>query len=384
MSVASRRRLVALLAALTAFALQPGTVGRAGLDDTPNPDCPAATALPSSAVAGKVLDFNGTLQCFQPGSTNFGGDVAVPPTKDIREAAPQLGDPCQSIYYHAVTFSEDTSATGNPTAHFPVLGGASSGALSVSDAAMIPGSNAYVADTKLGSYELSDPNNPNSPLQCVLNQTFHWYCPNTGVVDSFCFVWQGHDFRVDAPATVPPFFADALGNLQASAGTIHSAPATKGVVNTPVCFWIDGISIPQERDLTLVLPGPIDESGRQIFFTYLARIQFQNITWDFDAPKHVTDVAPVPGVCPGLDPNMNPLTMTAHQYAQISDGDNPDNTYHVTATENYSITVVVYWWNSNGPKGPIPVQPGMAAPTLTPAMYQQYVGQVEGVPIGGQ
>ncbi|TMC04561.1 MAG: hypothetical protein E6J41_24505 [Chloroflexi bacterium] len=378
MSAGSRRRLVAVLAALTAFALQPGTAGRAGLDDSFNPDCPAATALP--AVTGKVLQFTGALQCFRPGgSAPFGSNVA-PADRVIREPAPKLGDPCQNIYYHPVTFTEDTSPTGDPTGHFSILGNVTTGQLGVDDASMIGTHDAFVSDTQLGSYELTNPNDPNSPLQCVLNPTFHFFCPATGVVGPpLCFTWVLHPITGNPtpPANLAPFFANVLGSLQASPGTIHSAPATKGVVNTPACFWIDGITIPQEQDLTLVLPGPLDGSGRQVFFTYFARIQFQGVDWNFDDPLSVTP-AQVPPPCQGQN------LVTAHQYAQISDERNADGKYHVTATERYSISVVVYWYDSDGPHGPVTVDPGVSAPTLTTNAYPQYVGQVEGVPIGGQ
>jgi hypothetical protein len=383
MSAGSRRKLVAALAALTAFVLQPGTAGRAVMDDTFNPDCPAATALP--AVTGRVLQFTGTLQCFRPGGSKpFGSNVA-PADSVIRENTPKLGDPCQNIYNHPVTFTEDTSTTGNPTAVFSILGGATTGQLSVTDASMIGTHDAFVSDTQLSTYELSNPNDPNSALQCVFinppASTFHFYCPATGVVGPpVCFTWVLHQITGAAPppATVAPFFANVLGGLQASPGTIHSAPATKGLVNAPVCFWIDGITIPKEQDLTLVLPGPVDGSGRQVFFTYFARIQFQGVTWNFDEPSGDTSSAPLPPDCP-----VRPL-IVAHQYSRISDERHPDLRYHVTATENYSISVVVYWYDSNGAHGPQPVDPGVTAPTLTTDPYPQYVGQVEGVPIGGQ
>jgi len=86
----------------------------------------------------------------------------------------------------------------------------------------------------------------------------------------------------------------------------------------------------------------------------------------------------VPPPCQGQN------LVTAHQYAQISDERNADGKYHVTATERYSISVVVYWYDSDGPHGPVTVDPGVSAPTLTTNAYPQYVGQVEGVPIGGQ
>jgi hypothetical protein len=383
MSAASRRRIAALLTALTAFVLQPGTPGRAGLSDSSNPNCPAANALP--AITNQAIDLKAGLQCFEPGSTSFGGNVVVPPTTHITRAAPQPGQSCQDIYYHPVTFSEDTSQSGDLTAHFTDLGGASTGQQSGFDAANVAGSNAYMADTLLGTYELTNPNDPAS-LQCVLEPAaqFHFYCPTTGAIDSLCFVWQDNPFVVkDPPATVPPFFANVLGNLNVPAGTVHSAPATKGLVNTPVCFWIEGMAPQAERRLTLVLPGPIDPSGsgRQVFFTYFADIQFQGVTWDFDELSHDNSQAPVPAECqqPGRD------QLVAHQYSQISDlRGNADNTYHVVATEHYSISVTVYWYDSSGPEPPRRVDPGVADPTLTAGPYQQYVGQVEGVPIGGQ
>src|SRR5205807_204390 len=243
--------------------------------------------------------------------------------------------------------------------------------LSVDDASMIGTHDAFVSDTQLGTYELSNQNDPNS-LQCVLDPTFHFYCPATGVVGPpLCFTWVLHPITgaPAAPADVAPFFSNVLGSLQASPGTIHSAPATRGVVNTPVCFWIDGITIPREQDLTLVLPGPVDGSGRQVFFTYLARIQFQGVRWNFDEASGDASFAPVPPACQGQN------LVVAHQYAQISDDRNPDRTYHVSAIEDYSITVVVYWYDSDGPHGPVPVDPGVSAPTLPTDAHPQYVGQ---------
>src|SRR5215467_3680013 len=107
-----KRSLVAILVALTAFVLQPGMASRAVIDDTFNPDCPAVTALP--AKVGQVLNFTGQLTCFRPGgSTAFGTNVA-PSNSVVRGTNPQVGDPCQNIYNHPVTFTED--AGGNPKA----------------------------------------------------------------------------------------------------------------------------------------------------------------------------------------------------------------------------------------------------------------------------
>jgi len=377
-SAASRRWLGGVLAAVTAFVLQPGTASRAVIDDSFNPDCPAVTALP--ARIGQVLNFTGELQCFRPGSgTAFGTNVA-PANSVVRETAPQLGDPCQNIYNHPVTFTEDSG--GNPKAIFAIFGNATAGSLplSASEAAMMGTHDAFISDTQLGSYELSNPNDPNSPLACVLNPTYHFYCPATGVVGPPpCYTWILHPIAgtVPKPQTVAPFFSNVLGTIQASPGAISSQPASKGVVNSPVCFWIAGMTIPAERDLTLVLPGPPDPSGRQVFFTFFARIQFEGVTWNFDDESGDNSLAQVPPYC------RNEPLMVAHQYSRISDERHPDLRFHVTATENYSITVVVYWYDSDGAHGPVAVDPGVSAPTLTPDVYPQYVGQVEGVPLGG-
>src|SRR5262249_19285371 len=116
----------------------------------------------------------------------------------------------------------------------------------------------------------------NSPLTCVLNRSYHWYCPATNTVDEFCYTWTLHPIASNnfAPQAWGPFFDQRLGDLRGQAGTIGHAPVNRAVVNTPTCFWIDGMGIPVEQDLTLVLPSAADASGRMIFYTFLARIRF--------------------------------------------------------------------------------------------------------------
>jgi hypothetical protein len=360
-----------------AFVVQPGAGARAGFDDTFNPNCPAATALPTNT--GQVLTFTGTLTCFRPGGpTRFGTNVA-PQNVQVREAQPQVGDPCQNIDYHPVTFSEDTG--GNPAAHFAIFGSASEGTLPLTadDAAMMGTHDAFVSDTQLGTYQLTNPADPTS-LACQLNPTFHFFCPATGVVGPpVCYTWVLHPLApaVPDPVSLKPFFGDEIGQLQAQAGVVGSAPAQRAVVNTPTCFWIDSMGIQNERDLTLVLAGPPDVSGRQIFYTFFARIVFQGVSWVFDTTTGDTSQVAVPSQCP-----VHPQEV-AHQYTRISDG-LPGGKYEVSATENYSISVTVYWIDSAGAHGPVPVDPGVAAPQLTPGHLFQYVGQIEGVPLSGQ
>lgn len=369
---------MAVLASASAFAVQPGMTGRAATDDTFNPGCPAQTAVPQ--VTKQVLNFTGSLTCYRPGNiVKFGTNVA-PGNTVVRDVAPTLGEECRNYFNHPVVFSEDFG--GNPKSYFAFAGGATAGTwpLSDDDARMMGTHDAFVTDVQLGSYELSDPNDSNSKLECVINPTYHFYCPGPPAqLDVLCYRWQVHPIvdPVPAPRELAPYFATTIGSLNAQAGVIHSAPSQKGVVNTSQCFWIDSMGIPREQDLTLILPGPVDSSGRQVFFTFFARIVFTGVRWDFgDYGGNNSQVA-VPAECAGHP------QVVAHQYSRISDERNPDRTFHVQAFEDYSITVVVYWIDSRGAFGPIPVDPGVAAPTLTPGTLAQYVGQIEGVPVSG-
>ncbi|HXM57355.1 MAG TPA: hypothetical protein VOB72_18300 [Candidatus Dormibacteraeota bacterium] len=378
----SRRPLVALLTAALAFALQPAMVGHAGLDDSQNPGCPAVTAVP--AALGKVVAFTGSLTCFRPGGGSgaaFGKNVA-PADVEQRLPNPQLGDPCQNTYYYRVSFSNDTG--GNAAAIFAFAGGATSGTFGIgstyftqADADMMGTHDGYVTDVQLGTYEPSNASDSNSPLTCQLKPTYHFFCPATGQLDQFCFTWVNHPITNEnlPPQAWAPFFAQTIGDIRGEAGQIHSAPSARAVVNTPTCFWIDNIGIPDERDLTLVLPSNPDASGRQIFYTFLARIKFLGVDWWFDGDDPTSQVAP-DKECLGHP------QLVAHRYTQISDGRNGDDTYHVTATERYSITVDAFWNDSFGNHGPVPVDPGVAAPQIRPDALPQRVGQVEGIPIG--
>jgi hypothetical protein len=386
-SVVCRRRmtggrlLTAGLGALLAFALQPVTAGRAGTNTTSNSQCPISAGIP--AVTGQVLTFTGSLSCFRPGGASFGSNAAPPNTQQRVPAGqqPTLGQSCQNTNNYPVTFTED--AAGGEFASYSFSGGSFKGRQLTGSDLELPGTNdAYVTDLQFGSYEPSDPSNPGSPLACQLETTFHFFCPRTGVLDQLCLTPVVHPINPGLLPSPPwaPYFAAELGKIKGEAGQIHSAPATHGVVNTPVCFWVENIGIPQERDLTLTLASAPDASGRQIFYTYAARIQFTGVTWQFDDGSDTSPVPPA-DACKGLAPPDSQLT--AHQYRQISDGHNPDNTYHVTATEQYSISVVQFWSENDGPHGPIPVfDPTVQAPTLNPTMDTQFVGQVEGIPIG--
>jgi hypothetical protein len=374
---------MAALAAAMAFALQPAAAGHAGLDDSQNPSCPIARGVPSTL--NQVIAFSGSLSCYRPGGQSgafFGKDVA-PGNTQIRSSNPSQGDPCRDINHYKVAFVDDTTGNG-AAARFAFAGGATSGVFGLgsryfneADAAMMGTNDGYVTDVQLGTYELSNAADPNSPLECRLNPTFHFFCPATDTLDQFCFTWVGDNITPAAspPQAWGPFFNVAFGRLSGEAGTIHSAPARTAVVNTRTCFWVEGMGIPAERDLVLTLAGAPDATGRQIFYTFLARIQFLRLAWQFDDPAGNVEL-PVPTECQGHQ------MATSHIYPQISDGRNGDNTYHVSVTEQYSITVQAFWNDAFGTHGPIDVDPGVPAPSISPTMLAQPVGQIEGIPIG--
>jgi hypothetical protein len=184
--------------------------------------------------------------------------------------------------------------------------------------------------------------------------------------------------RADSPApSVAPYVAQVVGELKAQAGTINSLPNPKGLVNLPTCFWVDGMAVPNEEAYTLVLAGPPDSSGRQIYYTYLIRLFFGGIEWNFDDPMGNVETAPHPAC--GQHPQL-----TAHNYQTISEKrGNADGTYHVVAREKYQITVDMYWADSYRTHHE-PVDPGVQLPIVisTDPAYHQFVGQVEGIPVG--
>lgn len=102
---------------------------------------------------------------------------------------PFLNEPCRSVHYYPVMFAE--SPGGDVEAVFDFAGGAFHGrrVLSAGDARLASSHDAYVTDVQLGTYEPADPSQPNSPLICRLDRTFHFLCPATGTLDQLCYTW---------------------------------------------------------------------------------------------------------------------------------------------------------------------------------------------------
>jgi hypothetical protein len=179
------------------------------------------------------------------------------------------------------------------------------------------------------------------------------------------------------PPPAAPYLSQVLAELKAKPGTINSLPNPKGLVNLPTCYWLENAAVPDEQDYGLVLAGPPDPSGRQIFYTYLIRLFFAGIDWNFDDPLGNAETAPHPAC--GQHPQL-----TAHNYQMISEKrGNQDGTYHVTAQEKYQLTVDMYWADSYTTHHE-PIDPGVQLPIVitTDPAYHQFVGQVEGIPVG--
>jgi hypothetical protein len=117
-----------------------------------------------------------------------------------RPAHSPPGDHCQSVQYHPVTLAVD--AAGHALAQFALAGGRATGSLPLSadDAARLDMDDAFVSDVQLGSYELSNPAGGASPPVCVLDPTYHLYCPATHLVGSLCLTWSAR--RGARPATL--------------------------------------------------------------------------------------------------------------------------------------------------------------------------------------
>jgi hypothetical protein len=354
------------------FFCVPATAVRAGIDDSPDPGCPTAAGVPQNT--GHAIAFTGSLSCFRPGGERFGTALSQPPDHQ-RANLPVPGTPCRDVFFRPVTFHD---VGGDVRASFTLSdgSGAADRFMSPSDQAMAATNDAMVAEAQDGTFQLANPTDPTSLLSCQLDPRFRSFCPNAPTLtDRTCFIWQQHLITPDTspPADWGPFVAAIAGSIGGEAGTIGSAPSERGVVNTPTCFWIDGMGIPVERDLMLILPGGADSSGRSIFFTYLVRIRFDHVEWTFDDPVDNTPSAP------SADCGSHPQ-LSAHSYRQISDDRHDDHRYHVTARELYTITVDQFFIDSFGTHH-AQVPPRASEPVITPTPLSQYVGQVEGIPV---
>jgi hypothetical protein len=323
---------------------------------------------------GALADYHAAagINCGRPGNTApYGAGAAYTASNPVAD-----GTPCTTLYYAPVKFQNfpayihaSWTSPGGP-------GGASnldpnsSGDVVSAAGATAATNDVFAVYSRQGTYQGG---------QCQTSGAWLDFCQlgAPGPDPDPCILTQPH---VIVPADSPPppigpYVANVVRDLQASPGTVHSLPSPNGLVNLPTCFWIDNIAVPDERDRTLVLPGPPDSSGRRIYYTYLIRVFFAGVDWNFDDPFGNEQVLPHPAC--GQHPQL-----TAHSYQMISEKASPDGLYHITASEKYQVTVDLYWDDTYGPHHQ-PVDPGIPLPiTISPPQaYNQYVGQVEGIPM---
>ena len=342
----------------------------------PSPNDCVAVYQGALGKQGAVTDYQAgaSIDCARPGNTTPYGAGAAFTASD----AVQDGTPCTIMYYAPVKFQNLpkyihavwTSPFG--TAGAANLDPSSSGDVVSTSGATAATNDVFAVYSRSGLFQAQ---------QCQPSGAWGDFCQlgAPGPNPDPCILAQPHRIvpADSPPPPIEPYIASVVRDLKTSAGTVHSLPSPNGLVNLPTCFWIDEMGVPAERDLNLVLSGPPDGSGRRIFYTYLIRVFFAGVDWAFDDPFGNDQIQPHPAC--GQHPQL-----TAHSYQMISEKHSEDGFYHITATEKYQVTVDLYWDDTYGPHHQA-VDPGVPLPiTVSPPQpYEQYVGQVEAIPMTG-
>lgn len=324
---------------------------------------------------GKLVQIQGhaNITCDRVGNTSpYGAGTAYTSSDAVAD-----GTPCYVVFYAPVTF-QNLPAYILATWKSPAgaYGSANVDPNSFGDAVSATGVTAATNDV----FALYRQNGTFQNQQCRTDGFWFDFCQLGGPAASAdpCILSTPHPIAPpnSPPPPIGPYVASVVRDIRAQAGSLDSLPSPNGLVNLPTCFWIDGIGVPDERDFMLVLPGAPDPSNRRIYYTYLIRVFFAGVDWNFDDPFGNDRAQPHPAC--GQHPQL-----TAHSYQMISEKRNPDGFYHVTATESYQVTVDLYWDDSYGPHHSV-IDPGVRLPiTVSPAgPYNQFIGQVEAIPIG--
>jgi hypothetical protein len=346
---------------------------------------PTSAPSPTDCVAvyqgalgqqGTVTDYQAgaSIDCGRPGNTTpYGAASAFTQADTVQDDTP-----CTVLYYAPVKFQNFPNYIhASWTSPIGLDGSANLDPNSTGDVVTAAGETAATNDvfavySRTGVFQAG---------QCQPSGAWGNFCQlgAPGPNPDPCILAQPH---VIVPANSPPppiapYIANVIRDLKTAPGAVNSLPSPNGLVNLPTCFWIDNIAVPAERDLSLVLAGAPDNSGRRIFYTYLIRVFFAGVDWNFDDPFGNDQVQPNPAC--GQHPQL-----TAHSYQMISEKHSADGFYHITATEKYQVTVDLYWDDTYGAHHAT-VDPGVPLPiTISPPQaYEQYVGQVEAIPMSG-
>jgi hypothetical protein len=396
------RRRQRVAAALVALVLVAGPGGREALavgnGPGSSPGCTSGvrTDVQAASTPGQPVRVTtgSTVTCPTPERQDGGqfGPTAPlpgPPPVPGTDCVKQVNEPMElsltpggqyQVFWPDPTFNGNGSSTPEPQDVGRVISG-----IGAKEFFMRGGStDFYLPFTLKGKWNANAtdcvPKDPKDP-----QASYTWNCP--GATIAFACLLQRANGPVDTGGLPLTALTGGLTNLRGlmlqliHPGNILTLPAEPhpGVVNIPTCFFlngadIDGQDVRQPATFEMVLVGPADGNGRQIFYVFRVDLMLQSVDWQFGDGSG--QVEGLPGPCLGVS---NAPLQFAHRYRTYS----PPGGFPVVATETFSIHVTEYWSDANGPEPPhdlgdlppIAVNPG-------PPGFVKHVIQEEGVPVG--
>lgn len=179
------------------------------------------------------------------------------------------------------------------------------------------------------------------------------------------------------PPSLQPYIAQAQGEIEYNRGTIHAAPPNgTGLVNLPVCFWLEGLAVPDQRATTLDLPGAPTAAGQRIDYHIDLTVTLASADWDFGDGSHDRVVPPLQ--C--QQPSHGTRSLVAHNYTRYSDGQ-PQGKFQVSVQERYETRVDLRWNDGVGAHTERVDLGEQGAQTIGAGPYPILIEQEEGVPI---
>ncbi len=369
-------------------ALLPSGPARAG-DFPPKQISDTCIPVVATAQSGTTVDATASSSCLIPGRDGVAPSRVTMPTGscDGTAESPITWGPSQRTddVVSILNARWQPPSSGQPAQPVSLDVGSQVGA--ASRAAILP---RIAANEEAVLYKRTGTFQPDGSCSGSWTQACSQGATPQALFDPACVRWTPRtitaaDSPPPLPASLAPSAQRAARSILADAGRIQSAPSTMGVVNIPICFWPEGISIrdPNPVAIEVMAPGPAvaAQGSWRITYTYLMTVYLQGLRWNFDDPQ---DPANTPG---GQNPacGNHPL-MTTHLYVHHSqDGRHADGKYHVSATAVFTVSVKRYWIEAHaGTAVTMPPQdidigdPGISA---APTDYSLLVGQVIAVPV---
>ena len=383
---AAERSAIGAAAALLLTVLTPGPALALGNGQGSVPSCTRTGS--ANVVLGSPAQVNGDAMatCYVPGTTagrTFGPTKAWPPPPRAQPKNTfKPGDTCTFVVNQPDTFSPPA------TLHSQFFG--------AGWGEWYP--NPVQADAITQILDTKDAFEP-----FLVTGTFdsNGFCTNTNLIQSLCLLGRVAPtqlpggapmcwvFRLPPQPLIMPGglnpggvtlqILQVMGSIKGlvQPGTIKSRPDLAGLVNTPTCFYVDGMNIPQSQAYDVVLEGPDMGEGRHLFFTFRIEVSYQGTRWDFGDGSS-EEVAPPADLCGGSTAQLQ----TAHVYRHYSQGQ-PSDAYHVTANATYGVHVSEAWIDADGMHGLDLGNGGVPPFTVVTRPYLQRILQAQGVPVSG-